>query len=67
MKYTEKPILYRHKKTGRIYKFLSLAIECTNARSGDTVIIYVGMDDEKTMFVREQTEFNEKFELVESQ
>lgn len=49
----------RHKKTGKIYSIMSHAIDCTNSRDGEKVVIYT---DGKKVFVREIAEFNEKFE-----
>lgn len=51
----------RHKKTGKIYKIMSNAIDTTNSRDGLEVVIYT---DDKNVFVREITEFCDKFEEV---
>lgn len=54
----------RHKKSGKIYTITNVnAIDVTNSRDGLPVIIYKN-EDGKT-FVREKTEFEEKFERIE--
>lgn len=51
----------RHLKTGNIYIVLGEAIDATNSRSGQVVVIY---ERGGRIFVREVTEFAEKFEAV---
>lgn len=58
------PIIYRHKRTARRYRWLAAGIDCTNSRDGLTVVIYCPDDDEHTLFVRDQAEFYAKFEPV---
>ena len=53
---------WRNKKTGKVYELISFGIDVTNARDGLQVAIYTA--GEGTMFVRELTEFYEKFEEV---
>jgi hypothetical protein len=57
--------LYRNKKTGGQYQWLAAGIDCTNSRDGATVVVYCPVDDEHTIYVREQAEFYEKFEPVQ--
>ena len=62
--------LFRHKTTGEQYRVLHHAIECTNARvtysSQPSVVVYCcaseGLQD--MVFVRDLSEFNEKFEEI---
>lgn len=52
----------RHKKTGNIYeRIVGTAIDCTNSRDGTKCVLY--MRDGK-LFVREEEEFNEKFDTL---
>lgn len=53
---------YRNKKNGKIYIVLGKVTDCTNERDGTVCILYT---DETKLFVREKTEFFEKFEEVE--
>ena len=55
---------YRHLKTGNIYKHLAIGIDCTNSRADTKVVIYCPDDNEHSIFVREETEFYEKFEII---
>jgi len=55
--------LYRNKKNGRLYKKLFEAIDCTNVREGEKVVVYT--DGLTKMFVREIEEFNNKFDKVQ--
>ena len=57
-------MLYKNKKTGKIYKHLAIGIDKTNSRNGELVVIYCPDDNEHTIFVREQSEFEEKFEIL---
>ena len=57
---------YRHKKTGNVYCRIAAGIDCTNARNGTRVVIYCPENDERTIYVRELTEFCARFdEIVE--
>jgi len=55
---------YKHLKTGNIYNVLveTTAINSTNAQDGQVMVLYENKDGK--LFVREITEFNEKFEKV---
>ena len=55
---------YRSKKTGKIYRLLAAGTDCTNSRCGIGVAVYCPDDNEHTIFVRERSEFEEKFEMV---
>ena len=55
---------YIHKKTGKVYRHLAIAIDATNNRDGTTVVVYCPDDNEHSIFVREQTEFYDKFILI---
>ncbi len=55
----------RHKKTGNIYRILAFAIDATNSRDGIPVVVYCPDDNGNSVYVREQSEFDEKFEQVE--
>lgn len=69
-------MIYRHKKTGNLYKaWIFDAINCTNAQDGQVMVIYkralrtVRSDGEpptSPCFVREANEFYEKFERVDN-
>ncbi|MEQ1639159.1 MAG: hypothetical protein ABL903_21075 [Methylococcales bacterium] len=54
-----------HLKTGKIYRQLACATDCTSARDGTGVIVYCPDDDEHDVFVREAQEFEEKFKLLD--
>jgi len=51
---------YIHKKTGGSYFVTGEAINATNANDGQVMIIYT--KDHQIFFVREKSEFYEKFE-----
>jgi hypothetical protein len=57
---------YKHRKSGNIYKFLHLALDCTNSndapRSERMMIVYQGEDG--SVYVRNQKEFDKNFELL---
>lgn len=57
--------IWRHKKSGAFYEKLSHAIDATNSRNGTRVIVYCHVEAGGIpQFVREQTEFEDKFERV---
>jgi hypothetical protein len=58
------PALYRNKKTGQLYRALREVLDCTNARDGTTAILYERAQGSELAFVRERSEFLEKFELA---
>jgi hypothetical protein len=53
---------YRNKKNGKLYYKLGIAIDATNSRDGEKVIIY---SDMSKVYVREEKEFHEKFDKME--
>lgn len=61
---------YRHKKTGNIYRHLAVVLDDTNAREHlpadqRLMVVYCPDDDEGAeIYARDQTEFDEKFEIV---
>lgn len=55
---------YRHNKTGNMYTMISEAIDATNSRDGQVVVIYQNKKGE--FFVREKSEFLQKFTKIES-
>lgn len=54
-------MLYRHLKTGALYRLLAFATDCTNALHGRTMAIYCPDDNEHTIYVRELEEFETRF------
>ena len=57
-------MLYRHLKTGNLYRYLALAIDCTNSCEGTPMVVYCPDDNEHSIYVREEKEFHKKFEPV---
>jgi hypothetical protein len=57
--------LYRNKKKQSLYRVLHHAIDCTNERDGTKVVVYTNVEGEPLVFVREEKEFQEKFERVD--
>jgi len=55
---------YQHKKTGNIYRHLAIAIDTTNAHKNQSMVVYCPPDNEHTIYVREEAEFNQKFSLL---
>ena len=54
-------IWYTHNKTGKRYRLLAAATDCTNSRDGLPVVVYCPDDNEHTIYVRELVEFEAKF------
>lgn len=54
---------YLNKKTGYVYRVLGVATDATNARDGNTVVIYerYAADYSMEFFVRDLDEFKVKF------
>jgi len=48
-------------KTGKRYRWLAAATDCTNSRDGLPVVVYCPDNNEHTIYVREQSEFESKF------
>lgn len=58
---------YKHTKTGGIYRQLAVALDTTNSREGKLVVVYcLDVAADYAIYVRDQDEFNQKFEPVES-
>ena len=57
---------FKHLKTNNIYKILYFAHECTNSREILEYVVYVEADDEDhhDVFVREKSEFFQKFKEI---
>ena len=55
----------KNKKTGNIYRLLAFAIDSTNQRDGLKVVVYCPDNNEHSIFVREEKEFFNKFEITE--
>ena len=55
---------HRNKKTGGLYYRLATGIDTTNSRDGLTVVIYCPADNENTIYVQDEGEFDRKFEVV---
>ncbi|MCK9369201.1 DUF1653 domain-containing protein [Candidatus Dojkabacteria bacterium] len=56
--------LYRNCKNGNVYKIIGNAINCTNDRDGEKMVIYSPVGSFKT-YVRKEKEFFEKFKVIE--
>lgn len=54
--------LYYNRKSGDIYSVICEAIDATNARDGNKVVVY--MNCAGLIFVRDLAEFNEKFNVL---
>jgi hypothetical protein len=58
-------MIYRHKKSGGLYRVLTGGTDCTNSRDGTEVVVYMRLNDERIIrpvYVREAAEFFAKFE-----
>ena len=55
-------VIWRHNKTGKIYKTLGTVINCTNEQDGQIMYLYT---DGNLTFVREANEFLNKFSACE--
>lgn len=60
------PKLYRHKKTGTVYRKINDAIDCTNIRDGTHVVVYTCDTATTSIFVRDAKEFEREFERIPS-
>lgn len=58
---------YKNKKNGQAYIRLANGIDATNSRDGLPVIVYCPKDNGNSIFVRDEKEFYEKFEVVEGE
>ena len=53
---------YRNIKNGGVYGIISLAIDCTNSRDGNKVVVYHSLESPVQFYVRDLEEFKQKFE-----
>lgn len=53
--------LWRNKKNAKLYRVLHHAVDCTNARDGQPVIVYCPDDRPDFVCVRDKDEFEVKF------
>ena len=57
--------LFKHLKTGNIYEMLrDDVINCTNANDDQIMVMYKRADLPDLIFVREKSEFYQKFEEI---
>lgn len=57
--------MYKHNRTGDIYKILnSNVINCTNAQEDEIMVIYSHYHDDSLLFARERQEFYERFTAI---
>ena len=57
--------LFKHLKTGNIYEMLrDDVINCTNANDDQIMVMYKREDLPDLIFVREKSEFYQKFEEI---
>ena len=58
---------FRHLKTGDIYEMVrDDVINCTNVNDHQIMVLYKRPEYPELIFVREKTEFYEKFKSIES-
>ena len=56
---------YKHLKTGNIYEVIrDDVLNCTNANDEQIMVLYKKEQSPELLFVREKTEFLQKFELI---
>ncbi len=60
-------MIYRHKKTGTLYRHVAYGRDCTNGeRDGTRVVIYRPLGGNGTAtYVRDYNEHMEKFEMLD--
>lgn len=62
------PQIYCNPKTQKVYKLMSIAIECTDSVSKyDVGVVYFQIENPKIVFVRELREFELKFKVAEQE
>ena len=59
-------MLFRHKITRVVYRYLASAIDRTDSREFTPVIVYCPDDNEHTIYVKEATEFDKEFEFIDT-
>lgn len=57
-------MIYRHHKTGNLYRHLAFAVDCTNTRDGTPMVIYCPLDNGHSIYVRDKAEHEQKFEIM---
>lgn len=57
-------MLYKHKKTGNLYRHLAFGVDCTIERDGTPVVLYQPIHNSGAVYVRTQAEHEEKFEII---
>ncbi|MBF0418395.1 MAG: hypothetical protein HQL86_09130 [Magnetococcales bacterium] len=57
-------LIFKHRKTGTIYRLLAHGIDETSVRAGLGVVVYCPLDTEHTVYVREEREFEMMFEML---
>ena len=56
---------FKNIKNGNIYEVIREdVINCTNANDGQTMVLYKSEKSPDLLFVREKSEFLQKFELI---
>ena len=57
---------YRNNKNGNLYEVIREdVINCTNANDGQIMVMYKSLNNPEKLFVREISEFQNKFTLIE--
>lgn len=60
-------IAYLHNKTGKRYRLLAFAMNCTNGdQDGQPMVIYCDALDESRIYARNVAEFEQKFTREQS-
>lgn len=54
--------VYRNIKHNTLYKVTGIAIDCTNQRDGNEMVVYSPVNEPEKTFVRDIIEFKHKFE-----
>lgn len=55
---------YKNNKTGNLYRYLAMADNESNLGRCERMMVYCPDDNEHSIFVMNEVEFCEKFELV---
>lgn len=54
--------VFRHLKSGNLYRVVHRAHDCTNALDGTRVVVYTSVDDPHAVYTRDEAEFLAKFQ-----
>ena len=57
-------MIFQNVKTGNLYQIRHFAIDATNSRDGESVVVYYAVNDPEKIFVRNEEEFFKKFRPV---